>query len=831
MAQQMRGEAKKKNSDYDEALLSVEEREKKYNFGEINADGVTAKVGKGGSSEKLPREIMVLDTGQPKTPPLEMRKPKTQEELDDVYRWTIKNQGVVDHHGIDVSVLDLPEGLERKCAAKMVADFPEEIIAQFKERNVKEVTAHFDSDLDSMTASYLAKSLLESGKLPPLAKQLAEHVNLVDYGRFRESDPDKYMNSLIGVFGSLKTELMKRNRTESGAIWGNQTLSLDDKKKQSGAINETYQTRLTKAVFEILNACGKKVADGEEVDFTNLDTDSMELSEPVLEALKLGKERAKKEFEIFNREFENAEKRTFPVTNKEGKMMDVPVLIFGETELNPLVVTNLAYTRTSPETIVAVYAGADRKQGGDNYDIGIKPETLDVFNLNFLEAPLNETEAVRRGPELIKLHEKKAAGTLTADEQKLLDSWSKLRQGKEYLGIGDPTVAVAGGSLIAASTTSRLSREDFTSTLHQAFEMNRVEKDELTAEQRDLTVEREKKFERARRELAEFGLENNRENQITVVAQMETRQLPKGFESVYVAMDARKEALKKGDAEALRVAEEKLKKEMKENNVGGIVHSEGTAVWDHARLALENVQKMPGLSESEKKDRKLMMLYHDLGKTEVFWSEANKKQNAKHAEKGELHSAMIGHADARTEAIRYGLGKNGISGAKLEAFTLVIKHHMETSLLKQDPKKTVKLFDGFGPDEASRREIVKLLTDVLSIDGEATEQIKLQGENLVSTKNEGKLAPRLDAVWSKYEEGKKIVAAEKKAVEDEGKRMLLEAEIFGQGKSATNYLREERNIQPGPEMGKTLKRIRKIIEDNSKLPPAEIKKLLDAETI
>ena len=123
--------------------------------------------------------------------------------------------------------------------------------------------------------------------------------------------------------------------------------------------------------------------------------------------------------------------------------------------------TNMAYMRMPPETIVAVYAGQDRKKGGDNYDIGMKVESLDLFDLTSLEAIFNDAEREKREPILLSLRQKEKEGTLSEEETKLLKTWTTLRPGKEYLGIGDPTVCVAGGSLIAASKTSLLNAEDF----------------------------------------------------------------------------------------------------------------------------------------------------------------------------------------------------------------------------------------------------------------------------------------------------------------------------------------------------------------------------------
>jgi hypothetical protein len=96
-----------------------------------------------------------------------------------------------------------------------------------------------------------------------------------------------------------------------------------------------------------------------------------------------------------------------------------------------------------------------------------------------------------------------------------------------------------------------------------------------------------------------------------------------------------------------------------------------------------------------KKDLKLIMEYHDLGKTISWQQENNIEQTQKKLEKGELHQAMIGHQKEKLIEIESGFKSNGIDGQKLKIFMTVVSNHMNTSLLEQDPKKTVKLFETF----------------------------------------------------------------------------------------------------------------------------------------
>lgn len=438
----------------------------------VTTDGCFAKVEKGARAVGLSETVLVLDTGQPDLPPVEKREPKTPEEVDELYRETIRG-GIIDHHSIDAAVLTMPEGAERRCATKMIADFPDEVVAMIKERKIESVSGHIDSDLDSIASTFLARSLVQSksvADLPAITGQLAEIVNLTDYGKFREADPEKYATSLPGVFGALKDQIMGTAKKESKAVWDDDALSYGEKSKRTSEISDVYHEKLIAAVFEILNACNRQKLSGEDVDLAALDFDKIPVSEELRTMMKKSKELTIETRRVFDREFEKAEKREVTVQDKFGRSITVPLVIFAKTTLSPLEVTNLAYQRLAPEAIIAVYAGQDRTRGGDTYNIGIKPETAaDVFLLELLEKPFNVAEAEKRESILAELDAKVADGTITPEEKERLDLWRTPRKGKEHLGIGDPTVLVAGGSLIAASHTSLLNSEDFRRVLQGVF--------------------------------------------------------------------------------------------------------------------------------------------------------------------------------------------------------------------------------------------------------------------------------------------------------------------------------------------------------------------------
>ena len=101
--------------------------------------------------------------------------------------------------------------------------------------------------------------------------------------------------------------------------------------------------------------------------------------------------------------------------------------------------------------------------------------------------------------------------------------------------------------------------------------------------------------------------------------------------------------------------------------------------------------------------------------------------------------------------------------------------------------------------DEERKEVVRLLTLALQIDGNATQHIDLVDGELKFSKNETKTQLNFDAVWKKYEEGKQLI---QKAKEKEAKKKAdaeYEKQIFG-GK-LSDYLIKERGLAPGKAMG------------------------------
>ena len=314
--------------------------------------------------------------------------------------------------------------------------------------------------------------------------------------------------------------------------------------------------------------------------------------------------------------------------------------------------------------------------------------------------------------------------------------------------------------------------------------------------------------EAAKKELSDLGIETSQENIEALMEQQKTQQHPAGYESLLASLDKPDE----------------LKLLMEEGGIKSIVHSEGLTVWNHVKSAIQEIESMD-IANTEKAELKLIMLYHDLGKTTAMHSERNIKQTKKKLEKGELHQAMIGHHKEKLSNIEAGFRANNVDKQRLRVFMTVVENHMNTSLLEQDPKKTVKLFTGFGDNDEKRKKVVKLLTLVLQTDGNATQRIGLVDGELKYSKNDKKLKLDFDSVWEKYEEGKKILQQEIEKNKKKNMEAELEVSIFG--KKLTAYLIRDRKIKPGLDIGKSIGKIKGIIAKNKNLSSKEIKELID----
>lgn len=244
----------------------------------------------------------------------------------------------------------------------------------------------------------------------------------------------------------------------------------------------------------------------------------------------------------------------------------------------------------------------------------------------------------------------------------------------------------------------------------------------------------------ASEELLKLGFQCLPENIQAVIDQQKTLQHPEGFETIV-------------NTDSL----EELREAMKEKNIKQVVHSEGESLWIHTKLAMTLIGLMD-ISDEKKSDLKLIMLYHDLGKTTPGMEERPeiKKIQEKEVSRGKLYKVAKGHAVEKSKDIEDGFRANGISGHKLEVFMTVVKNHMETSLPRMTPLELVKLFEGFGKNDDERKEVAELLALAMQADSNACSYVELRDDGrLGSFKEENRIGFDFDKIWARYEEGKK----------------------------------------------------------------------------
>ncbi len=432
----------------DEQKGMSEQREKKLSQGVyFDAEKCKTNLGKGQRREPNEGEI-VLDTGD-----FEIKGE------GDPYEETIA-AGVIDHHRIDNLFRVRGQELDPKCSAKIVVDYKDKVLKMIENRGTTTTFSHADGDLDSVVSNYLTQALIQRKELPAGAQALAEHVNKVDYGTYREAETEKYFQSLAGLFSAIKADLGKIRDQELGKeVFGNPEM-----KAPNGRLNEAgvqklneiktkYESLLNERMFQLLNETEREAVRNSQFDpEKDITAVQVNLSPEFQKSIERGKDMVRGELEAFNEDFAKVKQTTVTVkVPKSGENVEVPMIISLEPNSAPLTFTNLTYQRVSPDTIVAVYGGPNRKSG-DMYDIGIMPESAALIDMSELCIALNQAEKEKRdqlgGDDPIRKN-------LESQPDRLGMS------GPEQVLTKDPTVLVAGGTLIAASRNSLLSAEEF----------------------------------------------------------------------------------------------------------------------------------------------------------------------------------------------------------------------------------------------------------------------------------------------------------------------------------------------------------------------------------
>ena len=166
----------------------------------------------------------------------------------------------------------------------------------------------------------------------------------------------------------------------------------------------------------------------------------------------------------FEKDAKTAQKVEFNFYNPVTKCVEKGQMVIMESE-HPLTSTNLGYAHFGKNTIMAIYAGKDRKHG-DQYDIGVTPEAGPalrevmkqiVYEMNVLEQ--KKYEEISTNPKRSK------------DEQDYLDTTEKSNDRPMYKE-GDkqvfgprrqnPIVLVGlNSSLVAAANNSCVSKGEW----------------------------------------------------------------------------------------------------------------------------------------------------------------------------------------------------------------------------------------------------------------------------------------------------------------------------------------------------------------------------------
>ena len=119
--------------------------------------------------------------------------------------------GVIDHH---------QSGSEEECAASLVLRYPQFVLDHLKGTPIEEITiiTHVSPDLDAVTSTFFAHSLLTNGHPPSFSETIARYVRDVDMGVcFRNPGVVVTVYSIFtALCGLISSEAKEKKWTANG---------------------------------------------------------------------------------------------------------------------------------------------------------------------------------------------------------------------------------------------------------------------------------------------------------------------------------------------------------------------------------------------------------------------------------------------------------------------------------------------------------------------------------------------------------------------------------------------------------------------------------------
>jgi hypothetical protein len=246
---------------------------------------------------------------------------------------------------------------------------------------------------------------------------------------------------------------------------------------------------------------------------------------------------------------------------------------------------------------------------------------------------------------------------------------------------------------------------------------------------------------KASEELLELGLVPLIENIRVVLDYKNTPQHPEGYEKIV-----------KNTTYSVR----EIATEMEERGLDQVIHIEGPSVWDHCKGSMKLVELL-NLPEDKKTDLKLIMFFHDLGKTAPGLKDKpeNREILKREIKKGKLYQAMKGHAEERLQDVEAGFVANGITGRKLDSFMAIVKNHMR-KVAEISDAELVDLFESFGGNDEERKQVAELWAFVMQVDSNSTSSIgPTEDGELRTIKGENRTGLDFDKFWQRYLSAKK----------------------------------------------------------------------------